>query len=157
MKRFVPAVGENKIRIIRPIHKIFDTLDNTYKEFYCGENCIFCETEKKYGGIKMDEERMKHSTACYGFQSKEEIISAWPFSSSSGTTVYEVQLHSDGVLTCNCPGWVNHPSRACKHVKEKLEEAELIFTSKKPPVFEKFKPSFKESKEKRLGRLIRME
>lgn len=75
--------------------------------------------------------------ARYGEQSRERVISAWPFKSSSGTTIYEVQLHSDGILSCNCPGWVVRRTRDCTHVKRKVSEAQLILDGKKSPVFEK--------------------
>ena len=75
--------------------------------------------------------------ARYGEQSVAKVISAWPFRSSSGTTTYETQLHNDGILTCNCPGWVQRRSRDCKHVKEKVDEAQQILDGRKSPVFER--------------------
>jgi hypothetical protein len=40
---------------------------------------------------------------------------------------YIVMLHSDGKLTCDCPGWVFHATRTCKHVKERDEQAKGLF------------------------------
>jgi hypothetical protein len=76
--------------------------------------------------------------ATYGKMSKEKVISAWPFLSSAGTTTYETQLHEDGVLTCNCPGWVRHVvngKRACKHVREVFSVASLIMDGVRQPEF----------------------
>jgi len=73
--------------------------------------------------------------AKYGLQSTEKVISAWPFASSSGTTTYETQLHADGVLSCNCPGWVQRKSRDCKHVKWFLHDAQEILDGKQKPIF----------------------
>ncbi len=97
--------------------------------------------------------------ARYGGPSSENVISAWPFSSSSSTTTYETQLHEDGVLTCNCPGWVratkklNYSIRAklpfkcdladgstfrsCKHVQEKVFEAQQILDGTRKPIFKR--------------------
>ncbi len=78
--------------------------------------------------------------ARYGEMSTAEVISAWPYKSSKGTTTYEIQLHSDGLLTCNCPGWVNRKSRDCHHVKEKVFESQQILDGKKPRVFDYYAP-----------------
>lgn len=80
--------------------------------------------------------------ASYGDMSTAKVISAWPFDSSSGTTTYETQLHADGVLTCNCPGWVRAVNkvtgkRGCKHVREKVYESQSILDGKKAPIFER--------------------
>lgn len=80
---------------------------------------------------------MKEATI--GSQSREKVISAWPFKSSAGTTTYETQLHSDGVITCNCPGWVRNVKadghRECKHCREVKAEANAIVRGLKSPVF----------------------
>ena len=74
--------------------------------------------------------------ARYGEPSREKVISAWAFPSSAGTTIYEIQLHEDGILTCNCPGWVilrmGKDKRECKHVKEVLYEAQQILDGVRP-------------------------
>jgi hypothetical protein len=80
---------------------------------------------------------MKEATI--GSQSREKVISAWPFKSSAGTTTYETQLHSDGVITCNCPGWVRHVKpdlrRECKHCREVKYEATQILQGRQKPIF----------------------
>ena len=78
--------------------------------------------------------------ATYGDPSTVRAISAWPFDSSKGTTTYETQLHADGILTCNCPGWCSHldkktGKRSCRHVKEKVYEAQQILDGKRQPIF----------------------
>lgn len=73
--------------------------------------------------------------ATYGTQSRERIIAAWPRLSSAGTTTYEIQLHSDGVLTCDCPGWVRRATRDCKHVKELKAEATRVLRGQSAPRF----------------------
>jgi|GEM_PF-6471043 len=74
--------------------------------------------------------------ASYGVQSTAKVISAWPRLSSKGTTTYEIQLHADGVLTCNCPGWVTRRTRDCKHVKDLLFKAQSIIRGDAPAEFE---------------------
>jgi len=64
------------------------------------------------------------------------VISAWAFSSSAGTTVYETQLHADGLLTCNCPGWIMHSNRICKHTKGVSDLASSIFQKHSDPVWQ---------------------
>lgn len=58
------------------------------------------------------------------------ILYAWPARSSQGTTTYEVLLHRDGRMSCNCPGWVYGAKRAsgriCRHIREREAEAEGI-------------------------------
>ena len=80
--------------------------------------------------------------ATYGEPSTVRVISAWPFDSSKGTTTYETQLHADGILTCNCPGWCSHldkktGKRSCRHVKEKIYDAQKILDGKIAPIFER--------------------
>ncbi len=83
-------------------------------------------------------------TARYGEQSTAKVISAWARKSSKGTTTYEILLHSDGILTCNCPGWVQRSTRDCKHVKELVYVAGEILSSRRSPIFEKeeYAPSY---------------
>lgn len=45
------------------------------------------------------------------------VVFTWGFPSSGGATVYETQLRMDGALTCNCPGWIFNPKRACTHTR----------------------------------------
>lgn len=83
-------------------------------------------------------EEVSEMKATYGKPSKAKVISAWPFLSSAGTTTYETQLHEDGVLTCNCPGWVRHVlngQRGCKHVRGILPIASEIMSSLRKPEF----------------------
>jgi len=75
------------------------------------------------------------ASAQYGIQSVAPVISAWPELSSKGTTTYEIQLHSDGVLTCNCPGWVSRKTRDCKHVKNYQSKATMILRGQRTPEF----------------------
>jgi iron only hydrogenase large subunit-like protein len=86
---------------------------------------------------------MKEATI--GTQSRAKVISAWPFESSSGTTTYETQLHEDGVITCNCPGWVNRIDketglRSCKHCREVKYDSSRILSGQKPAVFKNTNP-----------------
>ena len=84
-----------------------------------------------------------------GEPSTATIISAWGTPSSSGTTVYETQLHSDGWMTCNCPGWCmkkkdKHTGeplpRTCSHIRSKLPLAQAILDGRSPKVFDKYLP-----------------
>jgi len=81
-----------------------------------------------------------------------EVISAWCASSSSGTTVYEIQLRADGILSCTCPGWVKaatknkitgEKERNCKHCRNLIDEAQDILDGKSPRVFKKDPELFK--------------
>jgi len=90
--------------------------------------------------------------ARYGEPSTAPVISAWAKPSSSGTTVYETQLHSDGMITCNCPGWCMKKKdkdtgeplpRTCTHINGKkgvFQVADEIMAGKRPRVFEKYIP-----------------
>jgi len=102
-------------------------------------------------------------TARYGEQSTAKVISAWARKSSSGTTTYEIQLHEDGVLSCNCPAWVLRKTRDCKHVKELVYVAGEIMSGRRNPIWEQeehvssFTPpplSRKASQKMGVGRLI---
>jgi hypothetical protein len=73
-----------------------------------------------------------------------EVISAWSEPNSKFTTVYTVQLRADGVISCDCPGWVNMASkdkitgekvRACTHCRNHLNEAQEILDGKRPREF----------------------
>lgn len=58
-----------------------------------------------------------------------DVIYAWAEPSSHGTTTYEILLHADGSLSCNCPGWVfQRPGkpRGCKHTKAYTSEARRL-------------------------------
>lgn len=69
-----------------------------------------------------------------------EVISAWSFRSSAGTTNYETQLHADGQLTCDCPGWILRPKngiRSCKHTKQISDLARLISIGGHERIFQK--------------------
>jgi len=45
----------------------------------------------------------------------------WAFESSSGSKIYHTILHTDGVVSCDCPGWTRRVapdgSRSCKHTR----------------------------------------
>lgn len=105
---------------------------------------------------------IKKMIAKFGSQSKSKVIAAWAFKSSAGTTVYETQLHEDGILTCNCPGWVRHVKkltngetfRSCTHVRQKLYEASEIMKNESYRILE---PTISSKKEERIGRLIEQE
>ena len=60
-----------------------------------------------------------------------DVLKAWAFDSSQGTTTYETVLRRDGTLTCNCPGWINKKkgeARGCKHTRDVAREAaDLVF------------------------------
>ena len=65
--------------------------------------------------------------ASYGKMSRLPVLHAWKRESKSNPSKsYVVQLHQDGVLTCNCKGWINRASRDCAHVKELLGEAQIL-------------------------------
>lgn len=61
-----------------------------------------------------------------GTQGTQRAIAAWSFPSSGGSTVYEVLLYDDGVLSCNCPGWVycRKGERGCKHTRS-IEDRDI--------------------------------
>ncbi len=49
------------------------------------------------------------------------IVAAWAFPSSSGSTTYETTLDDDGILSCNCPGFIfkkKGQERSCKHTRQ---------------------------------------
>src|SRR3989304_2744285 len=69
-----------------------------------------------------------------------QVISAWSEPSSKGTTVYEVQLRSNGALSCDCPGYLFQVNkitklRYCKHCRKHLDEAQAILDGLLPRVF----------------------
>lgn len=45
----------------------------------------------------------------------------WAFESSSGSKIYHTILHTDGAVSCDCPGWTRRVapdgSRSCKHTR----------------------------------------
>jgi len=48
------------------------------------------------------------------------VIAAWAFPSSSGSTIYETTLDDQGILSCNCPGFIfkkKGQERSCKHTR----------------------------------------
>jgi hypothetical protein len=90
------------------------------------------------------KKEMKMKTATYGEPSTAKVISAWGTRSSSGTTKYETQLHSDGMMTCNCPGWCmkkkdKHTGeplpRVCGHIKDHLYGAHDIMAGRSAPEY----------------------
>jgi len=77
--------------------------------------------------------------ASYGKMSRLPILHAWKRQSRRDPSkLYAVQLHQDGVLTCNCKGWINRASRDCRHVKELLEEAQMLLDYLDQEQLEKF-------------------
>ncbi len=67
--------------------------------------------------------------ATFGEQSTNRTITQWHRASQSNPSArpYEIQLHDDGILTCNCRGWTNKKDgqpRSCRHVRELLAEAQ---------------------------------
>jgi hypothetical protein len=78
------------------------------------------------------------------------VISAWSNKSSSGNTTYETQLHEDGLLTCDCPGWCIQKKdkrtglpkpRSCKHTVPLANLAREIKSGRHPKVFQSNKPT----------------
>jgi hypothetical protein len=69
------------------------------------------------------------ATARYGEMSRNPVLKRWHVPSNSRPGhYYEIQLHDDGVLTCNCRGWINHANRVCIHVREKVSEANAFLS-----------------------------
>lgn len=71
------------------------------------------------------------TTARYGngLMSRSTILKRWSVPSNSNPSKsYEVQLHDDGILTCNCRGWINHSNRVCHHVRDKHSAAQTFLT-----------------------------
>lgn len=66
--------------------------------------------------------------ARYGEQSRNRVIFRWHRASAShpDNPPYEIQLHDDGILTCNCNGWCRKATRDCRHVKDLLHEAQIL-------------------------------
>lgn len=64
--------------------------------------------------------------ARFGEMSRNRVLKTWytPSRSTPNNPPYETQLHDDGILTCNCRGWINHPERICTHVRSYLGEAQ---------------------------------
>jgi hypothetical protein len=90
-----------------------------------------------------------------------KVISAWAFNSSAGTTVYEVQLHEDGNLTCNCPAWIfNKKNRNCKHTNSLVGTAEKIIKKQTEPIWQgkdvekKVNPKFIPTEKRFLRRVV---
>jgi hypothetical protein len=49
------------------------------------------------------------------------VMAAWAFPSSSGSTTYETVLDEEGMLSCNCPGFIfkkKGQARGCKHTRQ---------------------------------------
>jgi hypothetical protein len=70
---------------------------------------------------------IKKRIASYGKMSRLPIPHAWKRQSKSNPSKsYIIQLHQDGILTCDCQGWINRASRDCTHVKELLGEAQML-------------------------------
>ncbi len=67
--------------------------------------------------------------ATFGEQSTNRTLTTWYRNSQTNPDArpYEIQLHDDGILTCNCRGWTNkkdYQPRSCRHVRELLTEAQ---------------------------------
>lgn len=58
------------------------------------------------------------------------VIQAWEMVSEHRATQYETILHTNGDVTCNCPGWIyarKGQPRTCKHTQRIEDEAGRLF------------------------------
>ena len=61
------------------------------------------------------------------------IIGAWAFPSSSGSTTYETTLDEVATLSCNCPGFIFKKAgqaRGCKHTRQVAPYIESVLLGK---------------------------
>ncbi len=61
------------------------------------------------------------------------IIGAWAFPSSSGSTTYETTLDEVSTLACNCPGFIYKRAgqvRSCKHTRQIAPYTESVLLGK---------------------------
>ena len=61
------------------------------------------------------------------------IVGAWAFPSSSGSTTYETTLDEVATLSCNCPGFIYKragQTRGCKHTKQVAPFVESVLLGK---------------------------
>ncbi len=73
--------------------------------------------------------------ATFGEQSTNRTLTTWYRASQTNPDArpYEIQLHDDGILTCNCRGWTNkkdYQPRSCRHVRELLADAQRYLDSR---------------------------
>ena len=61
------------------------------------------------------------------------IVGAWAFPSSSGSTTYETTLDEVAALSCNCPGFIYKKAgqtRGCKHTRQVAPFVESVLLGK---------------------------
>ena len=61
------------------------------------------------------------------------IVGAWAFPSSSGSTTYETTLDEVATLSCNCPGFIYKKvgqARGCKHTRQVAPFIESVLLGK---------------------------
>ncbi|MCX6378498.1 MAG: hypothetical protein NT023_03340 [Armatimonadetes bacterium] len=61
------------------------------------------------------------------------VVGAWAFPSSSGSTTYETTLDEVATLSCNCPGFIFKRAgqeRGCKHTRQVAPFVESILLGK---------------------------
>ena len=61
------------------------------------------------------------------------IVGAWAFPSSSGSTTYETTLDEVATLSCNCPGFIYKKAgqtRGCKHTRQIAPFVERVLLGK---------------------------
>ena len=61
------------------------------------------------------------------------IVGAWAFPSSSGSTTYETTLDEVSTLACNCPGFIFKRAgqvRGCKHTRQVAPYTESVLLGK---------------------------
>ena len=94
---------------------------------------------------------MEPMKARYGEQSKNPVLKIWTRGSASNPDKppYEIQLHNDGILTCNCRGWVNRASRDCRHVIVLKDEAQRFLC--RPEIKPEPEPKSKSGRYIQLG------
>ena len=80
--------------------------------------------------------------AVVGPMSTAPMMHTWNRRSESSGTLYTIMLHTDGILTCDCPGWClqkkNKMTRAmlprrCKHTDEFHAEATRVLRGQSVP------------------------
>ena len=78
---------------------------------------------------------MSSIRATFGEQTTNRTLTTWYRASQSNPDrrPYEIQLHDDGILTCNCRGWTTKKDgqpRSCRHVRELLTDAQRYLDSR---------------------------
>lgn len=93
----------------------FDGMDEWFKKhhadyFTANVKKTIKPIERKKSAFNMQPKNIR-----YGEQSREPIVQSFFINN------HEIALHKDGVLTCDCQGWIYKRAgvqRECRHVRE---------------------------------------